>query len=418
MKYTTIASLTFIFTLIADVVVRINSFIGVSNGSTFLVLGLNIFTAIGFLILASRFYWREKMPKTARIIYIGFMTWCFISFLHGALSVEGYWGWKALIMFYLPSILVPLAIVLGLNFTVSFNMLRFVLTRIFLLSFLFLPMTFNYDTELYARVVIAVSVFILFIPYLQWRWRILVLIVAYFSLAIDFSYRVNAMRILIPLGLLPLYYNRLIQSKPILNTIIALAFCIPLILLYLGVTDRFNIFRDGFVTDSYVTVNEGGQTRDSNLSSDTRTFLYDEVFGSMLRRNSSFVIGEGGGANYESLWFEDMVVDIGFKGRASSEVGFLNMILYSGIISVIMYAAVLFSAAYYSINRSNNTLCKTLGIFLASHWVLFFVEDIARLDMNNYFIWFVVGLCFSNQFRALSDKEIKQFFQFHYRHIS
>lgn len=410
MTYSTIALLSFLALLFSDIVTRINSFIGVSNGSTLLTLMLNVLTVAGLLLLAVRFRWREKMPASALLIFKFMMGWNLISLARGIFSAEVYWEWKVLLLGYVFAILVPVAIVLGLSYETSTKTLRFILRWVFVYGFAFVPIAYAYDTEMYSRVVMAASLFILFVPYLSLRWRLLVLAVAVVSVAMDPSYRVNLLRIVISLGLLALYFGQGIIRKTVLNWIVGLQLCLPLLFLYLGVTDQFNIFRDTVTTDSAVTVVEGGEIRESNLSVDTRTLLYHEVFYSMLKRDSSFLIGEGGGAGYESDSFIDTVVNE--SGRASSEVGFLNLVLYSGAIGVVLYAAMLFTAAYYAINRSNNTLCKMLGIFLGAHWVIFFIEDITKLDMNFYFIWFTVGLCFSHRFRALTDVQLRAFFLF------
>lgn len=72
---------------------------------------------------------------------------------------------------------------------------------------------------------------------------------------------------------------------------------------------------------------------------------------------------------------------------------------------------ILIMAAYYAINKSNNKLSKLLGVYIACRWVLYFIEDIALFDLNNFFLWLSIGLCYSNSFRALSDKELRDFFR-------
>ncbi len=270
--YSTIVLLSFLAVLVSDVITRTNSFIGVSNGSTFLVLGLNVLAVVGLLIV-SRFRWCEKMPRTALIIFRLMLLWSLISLVRGGFNAQSYWDWKALVLVYLFSIMVPLAMVFGLNLTVSVRMLRFVLARIFLFGFIFIPVSLVYDTEMYARVVIAVSLFILLVPYLEWRWRILVLVVAAASVSMDFSYRINVIRILLPICFLTIYMFRGVIRRPILNAVVVLAFCTPLLFMFLGITDRFNVFRDSLVSDASVAVVEGGEVRESNLAADTRTFL-------------------------------------------------------------------------------------------------------------------------------------------------
>lgn len=404
-----VALLSFIAVLISDILIRINSFIGLSNGSTLLTIALQLVSVLGFVFLASRFSWREQMPSGLLLFFKLMMLWSLVSFMRGAFNVSGYWEWKVLMLNYLPTILVPLVLSLGLNFPISVKTLSFISRKVFIFGVFFIPFALTFDHELYSRIVVASCLFVLFTPYLKWRWRMLIVVVAFTSVLMDLSYRVNLIRNAVAFSLLGVFLFRDLRLRPAFNLAIAFAFITPLVFLHLGVSDSFNIFRDTLKLDYSVSVSDGGQIGESSLDADTRTFLYQEVFYSMRKRGSSFLTGEGGGSGYESDAFQSTVLTA--KGRFSSEVGFLNTVLYSGAIGVLLYAAVLFIAIFYAVNRSNNTLCKMLGFFLAVHWVLFFIEDIPKLDMNYFFLWFAIGLCSSHRFRALSDVELREFFK-------
>jgi hypothetical protein len=66
------------------------------------------------------------------------------------------------------------------------------------------------------------------------------------------------------------------------------------------------------------------------------------------------------------------------------------------------------TAAHYAINYSNNFLSKILGVFVAFRWVVFFIEDITKYDINFYFLWIAIGMCFSTQFRMQTDDDLKK----------
>lgn len=412
MAYSTIALISFIFVLIADIVIRINSFIGESNGSTELVAALHLVTVVCLLILTKKYTWKGKIPYNGLLVFKLFMAWSLFALIHGAYSAHGYWDWKALLMSYSFSIMVPFAIVIGLNFEVSVKIYRFILDKLLVFGFIFVPIAWATDYELYPRIVAAVSLLILFVPYLKFRWRILIFIVATVSISMDFSYRINALRILFSASLLFLFFNKHFIKTKLLNLLVGLMFIVPLLFLYLGVSGQFNVFVEN-PFDLEVTTISDKDAEVTNLSSDTRTFLYQEVFRSMLKRDSSFIVGEGGSAGYETAWFLDSTLND--RGRYGSEVGFLNTVLYAGGIGVLLYALMLLLPAYYAINKSNNILCKMLGLYLACRWVFFFIEDITSLDINFFFIWVTIGLCLSNRFRSLSDNEIRKLFKFEAR---
>ena len=99
------------------------------------------------------------------------------------------------------------------------------------------------------------------------------------------------------------------------------------------------------------------------------------------------------------------------RGRYGAEVGFLNILLYSGIIGVILYLLMLLTASYYAIFHSNNFLSKMLGLLLAGRWITFFIEEFTNFDLNNVFIWIIIGMVSCIEFRALSDDDLKLFFR-------
>jgi len=409
MAYSTIAFFSFIFILIADIVSRVNTFIGVSNGSTELIALLNFVSVLGLLLLGMRYRWKGKLPYNGLLIFKLFMVWSIFTFFRGVFNASDYWDWKILFLSYSFTILVPLAIVLGLNFEISIKIFRFILNWLFIFGFIFVPLALLTDYELYPRIVAAVSLLLLFVPYLKFRWQVLVFIVAAASILMDLNYRANVMRILFSIFLLLIYCSKYFISQKIFNLLLGIFFCTPLLLLALGANGQFNVFTDNPFEIEVISGSDSNSGI-ANLSNDTRTFLYREVTSSMLKRDSSFIFGEGGGSAYETDWFAHLTLNE--RGRYGSEVGFLNALLYSGLIGVMLYALILFSAAYYAINRSNNYLSKMLGLFLAFHWIMYFVEDITKLDMNFFFIWMAIGMCLSNKFRYLTDIEIKRRFKF------
>ena len=130
MAYSTIILLSFVSVLIADVVVRINSFIGVSNGSTALVLALNLISVVGLLLFAVKVPWKSVMPSNALLIYKLLMAWSLFSLILGGFNAQDYCDWKALLLDYFFVFLVPLAIVVGLNYKISIKIFKFILDKL------------------------------------------------------------------------------------------------------------------------------------------------------------------------------------------------------------------------------------------------------------------------------------------------
>lgn len=406
----TISLAAFICLLISDIITVFVSFNVFNSGAlTILVVILNLITVGGLLVLGFKFRWKNELPYGGLVVFKLFMLWSFFEFIRGLFNANDYWDWRTLLLSYSFSVLTPMAIICGINYQASVKLFNFILKKLFIFGFLAIPFAVMTDHQLFARVVAAVTLFLLFVPYLKFNWRFIVFVVALISLVVDISYRSNTIRIVMAFFLLLVFLNRNIVRVRVLNIFAIILICLPLAFLYLGVANKFNVFSENIF--DYEVSSSNSSTR--NLSTDTRTFIYQEVFESMISRKSSFIFGEGGGAAYQSDAFGNLLLNE--QGRYGSEVGFLNAVLYSGAIGVLLYALMLFIAAYYAINRSSNYLSKLLGIFLVFHWVIFFFEDRVRLDMNTYFIWLAIGLCLSNKFRGMSDIEVKKFLNWNLR---
>ena len=288
---------------------------------------------------------------------------------------------------------------------------KYVLKFLFSLGFLIIPISLVTNHQLYSRLMIPVSVFIVFIPYLRPKWRVLVLAVMIVSILIVIDFRTNIVKSVISLLICSLYFIRRFVVKSWIKTLHITIFATPLIFLALAVTGSFNIFKStSEIKNSSLEVKskKQGYGDEESLTADTRTFLYVEVFKSLLT-TGNLVVGEGGSGKYKSDYF-DTVGD--HRGRYSSEVGFLNVLLYSGIIGLIIYFLILFLSSYYAIYKSNNFLCKMLGLLISARWSLFFIEEFTSFDLNTLFTWITIGLVSSIAFRSLTDNELKLYFKF------
>jgi hypothetical protein len=379
--------------------------------STPLTLGLTTISAAALLSVAVTDSWTKNVPEVGlRVIQLNWI-WSAVCLARGADAARDYWDWKAVLLGYLPSVLVSMFVVAGVSYHLGTRIIRFVLLWLFPLGFLAIPFTLTYTDEFYARLVMPVSVLLLTVPYLPRARAILVLAVAATSMLVDVTYRANVVRLLIPFGLLAAF-----RILPLLRTrwtgpLLAVLFAFPLVFLSLGVSGVFNVFAGHHLDalDRDVDIVLEGQAGTSNIASDTRTFLYREVLQSMSHRGSSFLVGEGGGAGYDTEWFGE--ASLNESGRFGSEVGFLNALLQSGVVGVILYALGLFVPAYFGVFRSHNRLSVMLGLFLAARWVVFFVEDVSLFDTNSCFLWLSAGWCLSSRFRSLTDSEVSEYFR-------
>ena len=99
----------------------------------------------------------------------------------------------------------------------------------------------------------------------------------------------------------------------------------PVVSLYLGVKGQ-SVFQ-------IVLGEDNNSYSQLNPYADTRTFLYYEVFQD-LQANQAFIFGKGMNAGYASDSFQTF-------SRQVVEVGFLQMLLKTGIIGCLLYFAII-----------------------------------------------------------------------------
>jgi|GEM_PF-723134 len=402
---------SFFCALFSDAIYYMSVSMRISMDATYFILTLKLISLSCLLAMSARLKWKLKFPAWPNLLFSLMIIWNVITIVRGGLLSKDYWDWKYLLLNTAYTFLIPYAVITGALYTYTASLFNAMVTRLFIIGFLVIPLTLKMDLEreLFPRgLMITVCFFILFIPYLKPKWRIVVACVAFVSVFIALGFRSNLIRIFAATGIMTMYYfRRFITSSMLKLTCLALLTA-PLIFLFLGLSGQYNIFKPTEDIDKY-TFDYNNGTDEGNLAEDTRTFLYQEVLSSM-QQNHSFWLGEGATAKYKTAYFDDEPGQT--SGRYGSEVGVLNTLLYSGIIGVVLYALVLFSAIYYGINYSSNFLCKMLAVFLAFRWVVFFIEDFIQYDMNYYFLWMAIGLCLSKDFRALTDADLKTYFDF------
>lgn len=360
------------------------------------------------IYISSKSKLSNGIPKSIFNIYRLLLAWNVVTILHGVLTAKSYWDWKTLLLSSALFLLIPLVFFIGRNLLLARQTLFFFIKYICVYGFLLIPLTLTTNEELYARIVVPVSFFLVCIPYLKPKHRILLIIVAFVSILSILDFRANIIKITVSVLTLGVFYLKSIFSNKIYKWAHAIMFILPVFLLIMAVFGGFNLFEQLQKNEGYTIKTRGSEA--SNLAADTRTFLYVEVFQTM-NDNNAWIFGEGAVGKYKSIYFTELVTG---NMRFSTEVGFLNTLLYSGILGVLLYFLILFFCSYYAIYRSNNYLSKMLGLLIASRWVLFFLEEFTQFDINNYFLWIILGLVASNRFRSFTDSYLTQFFKFGY----
>lgn len=407
MKY----SRLILFTLISVILTDIHRKLG-AVGSINLDSGTSIATILNYSSIAVLIFlaWKvgfekNETPQAIRYLFSLWVLWNILSVIRGSFFAEDYWDWKAILLYSLAFSFIPMTFFLGRNIDFAKIVFRFVITILFPFGFILIPLAFVSSIELYSRIMIPVGLFIVFLPFLKYRWKLLVVIVAATSILVVIGFRSNIIKIAFSVGLIFIYYLRNFMPRITLRFLQIFLFALPVVLLVLAVSGGYNIFSDIGDQEGYTTISSSGEVQ--NLMADTRTGLYRDVLATM-EQSENWLMGEGAGGRYQTERF-DYLGD--GRGRYGSEVGILNILLYHGLIGVSIYFLLLFTVSYYAIRQSNNTLAQLLGLYIAFRWTYSFVEEFTSYDLNFYFFWITVGLVSSTRFREMSNDDIKQYLE-------
>jgi hypothetical protein len=366
----------------------------IANGNSFLALGSSLILV--FIYFTTK--WRVDIKGSFMLLVFDLMIlWVFFNFFRSFFNV--YKAFTIKEMFFSPYVGLSLFPMLFFTFGVNpkyFHMINKILFMYCILIFIFsIPFLSYFELQFF--LLIPIFYIIVTFPLQLPRDRILTLIISVTVIITSMTNRAGVIRIFMSYFIVVIFYLilKMKVSRKLINVIVFLAIITPFFLLYLGLKGK-DVFKMVLGEN-----NEAGYRQES-FRSDTRTFLYVDVFRD-LKINRAFIFGKGINAGYESEDFETY-------SRVAVEVGFLQILLKTGILGFILYISLIISAIYKALNKSENFFMKYLGLFLCGYILLIFIENIIAFNLFNVVIWCVVGMCHSKELRALNDKEIKDLF--------
>ena len=380
----------------------------------YVVHPLNYLCVIILIIITQKdTEFKNLFPRFKKIIITYWLYSIFITVLGLVLS-ENYWDYKNVLFHYIPVVFISLTIFLGIRFEENLDILKFLMNIIFpittiigiLLYIIFNEFLYKNDYDfLITRLTIPIFFFVLAVPFLTRKNKILILIFSIFYIFIDPLWRTNIIRIG-ACWIFVIIYLTFGLNKKLLNIFGIVTLIIPLIFLYTGYTGKLDIFEYYTIDNSELNLTQRKQF------SNTRTFLYVEVIDSMKNKDNSLLFGGGASNSYQTNYFNDANVSLySNQERYRAEAAFLNTLNRSGLIGVLLEMLILFFAAYYAINKSNNNFCKLLALYLYLSFILYFLELPQELNLGYFFYYFIIGICLNNSFRKANDKEVNFLFK-------
>ncbi len=394
-----------ILTKILQFSIFLIAFLSVQRYSPAPIVGTVEYWAIEFMILIvfglSIFYFGRKNNNKFLFVVTIYIGWITFSIIRGILTAENYWDWKGLIenAFLL---LIPIATYSFANKEILQDILSFYFRFALPLSIIIVfPM---YPSGAWGWYLFPVSFVMLFFPLLKTNWKVILLVISLAAMLGDITVRSHVFKYGIPIIFLLLYYFRFFVSPGrIIKASRRILLVAPWILFFLAVSGVFNIFR----MDEYAKNIKHQSSGEQALTTDSRTFLYEEVLSSAIKYNY-WRIGRTPARGNETTFFaEETYENTGRNERLRNEANILNIFTWTGIVGVILLFIVFGVASWLAIYRSNNIFSQLIGLFVAFRWAYGWVEDYFIFDLNTFVIWMMIGVCFSKGFRSMNNLEVK-----------
>jgi len=187
-------------------------------------------------------------------------------------------------------------------------------------------------------------------------------------------------------------------------------FAVPIVLLVLGIMGEYNFFEE-FRDENYgkytETVTVDGEQTVVDISSDTRTFIYQEVILSAIKNDYVWLGRTPARGNDSDSYGEDSFDLTNKYERNKNEVCFPNYFTWIGLIGMVLYCLIYVWASTLAVYRSNNVYIRLMGIVVAFHFLFGWMEDCMDFYILNLSLWMMIAMAYSKRFRDMSDAEFK-----------
>lgn len=351
---------------------------------------------IHLLIAATMFVlWDKKYRPLPIVVWISLLA---VSGIAGAFLCRDYWEWRQFI-----SNLICYSICLTAFAVSEPDVLRNSLHALYKnIWILFVVLFFFMTSDGIAKFLLPFSFLALFYSSLNTKYKLFVWLALGITLFWGNDSRSDIMRFTFCIIVGLICNNENMQRY--LEKWYWVFFVLPFALFTLAAKGTFNIFE--YIND----IGEKEETMQNMVLSDTRTLLYDEVISTAIDRNT-ILWGGTPARGYYSEWMirnNDQSVVTGdehFGERGTTESSVLNVFMHFGILGIIIYMLLFLIASYLAIYKSNNRFIPIVGVYVAFRFMMGWIEDPTRFDMNMFLLWAMIGMCYSPLFREMTDAD-------------
>ena len=312
---------------------------------------------------------------------------------------NNYWDYKFIFITVVPFVVFYLVFIIGYKIDNIKYLIKIYSKYFFPISILLFIFIEDLNVEIISRLLLPLSLLFLFFRYVNIVTKMMMLLLSFIIIFYDVSYRLNIFNIIFSFSLIILFYLNF-KKVFIYKTLFYLIIFFPVILIIASLYFNFDFFL--YISNLFKS------DLSPNLTANTRSFLYIETYNS-INSLKDLLFGQGLNASYISDFFSKNSSLIFAEGRFRSEVGFLNLILKTGILGFVLYSLIFILPSYLGIVHSSNIVSKILSLKLMSYWLLLFIEFYQQVNVSYFIIYFVSGLLMSKKFRSFDEIEIKNF---------
>lgn len=364
-----------------------------------------------------RYLYQKQLYKNYNHLFaITYVLLVFLGMFRGLFAVDGYWGFKGWL----------LCTQCALSFVILFPLespqincscLRAWNWYIFPVFILFFAWFTGGDFMALQIPIIIYFYILLFGLVIRNKWAVFIMLCGFVLTLMSFENRTGVIKAMGSLFLystlwLPAIFRKL--SHIILHFVF---YILPIVLLILGLTGTYNVFRGlkgeqpSEVVVSMSQPDDVENELEHELTADTRTFLYEDVIASAIIGDYMLFgrsVGRGNTLSGEFFADAELMTE---NERLMNEVQMLNIFTWMGLVGVVGYSLLFLQASCLGLFCSRNKYVPIVACAVAFHWALAWMEEAALFKITDLALFLMMGICYSPHFRRMSDFEFRLWFR-------
>ena len=398
--------------VLAITIFSVQQWVDITVTSTFISWALDFLVI--FIILKFKFHINSRIAEQylsaidARLLLFYFI-WLLFNSIRGAFIAENYWEYKQLITGML-SLSLPVFVYIYSVPSILNATLKYWFKYAFVIFIVIIPFL---GTDAYHFYLGPIFLAGCFIPILPKKWKIIIGGLLIIMLFIDFGARSQIIKSAVVLLIAVGICFRKIIPNVILQVVHWACYILPVVLLYLGISGKFNVFEDMASNEGKYTQTKivDGEVVEEDLSADTRTFIYEEVITSAVTHGYA-IWGRTPARGNDSMAFGAFTSEelkTGKYERHSNELCHTNVFTWLGLIGVILYSLIYLRSSYLAVYKSNSIYLKFIGCFIAFRWAYGWIEDFNNFSIMNISLWMIITIGLSRDFRGMTNSDFQNF---------